>query len=182
MLNTPITRETTKQAGAVVATLNPTPFTLALAATLNIAVETLGYLGEKRTRELFVTTEFLNKVIEELKKSDDFAGFVYDLWTRHNFESSEVRRRMLKAILENASAASGRDFENFTRILSTSQHVTFKQMHTLGILYSDDAYEASAFPRKTREYYSLSTQQAISLLGVTRQDTEDSAPLLNQLC
>lgn len=181
MLDNPISRESMKAAATTIASLHPTPLTTVMAATLGIAVEALGYLSDKRTKELFNTSEFLQKVVDEIQKSDDFASFVYDVWMRHNFESSEIRRKRLKAILENAVAAQEHDFENFTRILAVSQQITSRQAKWLEAFYGEEAHKLSDHPR-SRYDYELNAIQALTLLERVEPDMPHNIPELNQLC
>ncbi len=51
----------------------------------------------------------MDQIILQIKESDDFAGFVYDTWLKHNLESSEARMKRLKSILQHAVLAKSRD-------------------------------------------------------------------------
>jgi len=194
MLNTPIKRETVKAVGTVGAAVAGGPIAVVLAASLGVAVEALGYLGEKRTKELFNTPELLNSTIAEIKKSDDFAGFVYDIWMKHNFESSETRRKRLKEILVRAVGSKSKDFENFTRLITAAQQINDLQVRILDIYYKHITTEEAAKDARSarlegrrgsgHKINALQLAKALHKEDVTfpRDGGDSLTPILNQLC
>lgn len=194
MLNNSIKRESAKAVGVGAAAVVGGPVAAILAASLGVAVEALGYLGEKRTKELFDTPELLGKVIVEIKKSDDFASFVYDVWMKHNFESSEMRRQRLKAILLHAVESKDKDFENFTRLINAAQQIDDTQLKILDAYYKSFANEgATPEAGSVRldggrvKNYSISTSKFAELLrkgdvAYVLDGGNGLTPTLNQLC
>jgi hypothetical protein len=194
MLDNPIKRESVKAVSVGAAAIAGGPVAAILAASLGVAVEALGYLGEKRTKELFDTTVFLDKVIKEIEKSDDFASFVYDIWMKHNFESSKARRARLKAILLHAVESKDKDFENFTRIITAAQQINDFQIRVLGAFYEDVADKGTmddgGSVRLDGQWvngYKASSQSLGEVLREKRiayaSDGGDGlTPTLNQLC
>lgn len=194
MLDNSVKRESAKAVGTGAAALVGGPVAAILAASLGVAVEALGYLGEKRTKELFDTTESLDRAIAEIKKSDDFASFVYDIWMKHNFESSETRRRRLKAILMHAVGSKDKDFENFTRIITAAQQINDAQISILNAFYEDatdkGALEDGGSVRLDGQWvdgYKISSQLLEEVLQkkkvIYSLDGGDGlTPTLNQLC
>jgi hypothetical protein len=194
MLDNPIERESIKAVGAVGAVVAGGTVAAVLAITLGVAVEALGYLGEKRTKELFDTPELLNKTVSEIKKSDDFAGFVYDIWMKHNFESSETRRRRLKAILTHAVDSKDKDFENFTRLITAAQQIDDAQLKVLDVYYNKalegdvvkDGGSAKLDGQRVNDYKISPIELAKILqkenLIYNHSDGGGLTPILNQLC
>ncbi len=194
MLDNSIKRESAKAVGAGAAALVGGPVIAILAASLGVAIEALGYLGEKRSRELFGTKESLDRIIVEIKKSDDFASFVYDIWMKHNFESSEARRLRLKAILLHAVESKDKDFENFTRIIIAAQQINDLQISVLGVFYEDvadkGALEDGGSIRLDGQWvdgYKISSQLLEEVLQekkvvYARDGGDGLTPTLNQLC
>jgi hypothetical protein len=190
MLNNSIKRESTKAVGVGAAALVGGPVAAILAASLGVAVEALGYLGEKRTKELFDAPIFLDTVVAEIKKSDDFASFVYDIWMKHNFESSETRRKRLKAILTHAVGSENKDFENFTRLITAAQQIDDMQLRVLAEYYenmnAEDEPEDNGAGRldglSVKEYKinSIRFAEALQKRGIAYSDSLTS--ILNQLC
>ncbi len=164
-----------------------------LAAALGIAVETLGNLGEKRTKELFDSQHFVDQTVAQIKESDDFAGFVYDTWLKHNLESSEIRRKRLKKVLHHAVLIKSRDFENFTRINVVAQQISEKQIVILDIFYKEVAkqeridrpriqslsgYVDSSFNLSATVFSELLEKQGVK---VNREGGDGITSMLNQL-
>lgn len=193
MLENPIKREALKGTSAILASNAGTPLAAALAVGLGIAVEALGYLGEKRTRELFDTQDFVSSVIAEVQKSDDFAGFVYDIWLRHNVESSEVRRKRLKAVLSHAVSTKSTDYENFTRIITVAQQISDKQILILKVFYdvattnADNLEPGSqSLSGRPNPEFTISVHKLSELLEekgfeVIRNGSDSIIAILNQL-
>jgi len=80
-----------------------------LSSILNIAVESFGSFSTKRTSQLFYTKELAQQVVKKIRNDDDFASFTYDVWLRHNLESSERRRIILKNFLKSVACKTGND-------------------------------------------------------------------------
>jgi hypothetical protein len=137
MLDDPVKRESVKALGAGGALIAGGPVAMGLSIALGVAVEALGQLGEKRTRELFDTNEFAERVASKIQQSTDFAGFVYSVWQKYNLESNENRRRMLKRFLEKEAGKDVNQFENFSRLESIIQNINLKALHLLEIIHSD---------------------------------------------
>jgi hypothetical protein len=194
MLDNPIIRESVKAAGTGAAVLSNEPVAAILAVSLGVAVEAFGYLGEKRTKELFDSQRLLNKVVAEIKLSEDFAGFVYDIWMKHNFESSEARRKRLKAILENVTQSTSRDFENFTCIITAAQQISGTQLSVLNAFYEDLSDKATLedggsvrFDGRWVDGYKSSSKMLEEVLqekkvAYPRDGGDGLTPILNQLC
>lgn len=192
MLDNPIKRESVKAVGAAGAVVAGGAVAPILAASLGVAVEALGYLGEKRTKELFDMPAFLDKVVAEIKKSDDFASFVYDIWMKHNFESSEMRRKRLKAILIHAVDSENKDFENFTRLITAAQQIDDMQLRILVAYYenmgtgddADDNGAARLDGLGVREYKinSIRFAEVLQKKSIAYNKTEGLTSILNQLC
>lgn len=181
----------------MVATLSGDPLAAVLAVSLGVAVESLGYLGQKRTRELFVTQKFLDQVIDEVRVSDDFASFVFDIWMKHNFESSEQRRKRLREILVHATNEEHKDFENFTRIITAAQQIDELQLKVLDSFYKMpkstdqsaiirlsgsqglDGRPLSGFKVNASQFAKVVEEAGI---GFELEEDEDFTAELNQLC
>jgi hypothetical protein len=187
-------REVVKATGVAAATVSGSPLALVLAAALGVAVEMIGQLGEKRTKELFDTQELQSRVISEIKASDDFASFVYDIWLKHNFESSENRRKRLKSVLKVATYKKKKDFENFTRIIVAAQQIDDIQIQALDLLYKDlsnldptapvylksdnglDGRPVSGWKVNAAKFGELLEARGVDF------DSEELTSILNQLC
>lgn len=197
MLDNPIKREVVKTTGAMVAVVSGDPLAAVLATSLALPVETLGYLGQKRTKELFVTQEFVDKVIAEVRASDDFASFVYDVWMKHNFESSEIRRKRLQSILTHATLSQSRDFENFTRVIMAAQQIDELQLKVLDSFYKTVMSADQSSPIQLRGTQGLDGRtfsgfkiNAIQFAEIVEREcidfklegSEDFTSELNQIC
>jgi hypothetical protein len=110
---------------------------IALIAALGLSFTVLSYFSDKRSKELFDTQKLVNRVKLKIEKSDDFASFVFDVWQKHNLESSEKRRKMLKALLEKESLKDINEYENFSRVLFIMQNANLRALKLLTIIYSD---------------------------------------------
>lgn len=92
VLDDSLKREGVKAGGAALALTTGSPTAASLSIALGVAVEALSLLGDKRTAELFNSELLVDEVSAKIKQSDDFAGFVFSVWQKHNLESSAVRR------------------------------------------------------------------------------------------
>ena len=113
---------------------------------------------------------------------------------KHNFESSETRRKRLKAILAHATKTESRDFENFTRIIAAAQQINDTQLRVLDVFYEDvankRALEDGGGARLDGQWvddYKISSQMLGEVLKENKvtyaSDGGDGlTPTLNQLC
>jgi hypothetical protein len=152
MLNNSFKRESVKAIGAGAAVIAGTPVAATLSIVLGVAVEALGLLGEKRTNELFDTKALEEKVIAKIKLSDDFGSFVLDIWQKHNLESSEERRRMLKKFLEEEVSKEDQ-FENFSKIEFIMQNANLRAIRLLDIVYSNVVRKRKRDPNDTTDWF-----------------------------
>jgi hypothetical protein len=118
-------------AGAGVAGGAPAAIVQAIVSVLGIATEYFGELSTKRSAELFDSKQLVSATLQKIEKSDDFASFVFSIWQKYNLESSQQRRRMLKAILENEVYKSNNKFENFSRIEFLVQNMSIESLKLL---------------------------------------------------
>lgn len=135
MLNNPIKQQSVIAVGTVGATIAGGVVAPVLAAALGIAVVALGYLGSERSQELFNTDELIDRVNKKIQQSENFASFVFDVWQRYNFESSEERRELLKQFLKTESVNNNNQFENFSEILDLIQNISFYELSLLKKFY-----------------------------------------------
>lgn len=174
-------------AGGVVA---PTGVNPAIAAVIGqalmIAADQIAInISEKRTNELFGEEKLVNKVIDEIRESDDFASFVFDLWRRYNFESSEDRRKILKSLLEKATFEEERKYENFSKIFLVAQQITSTELIILNAFYSKEAYMYSDTPTSSNnEEFKLTTSHLHNLFtdrNLDKNALSEIASALTQL-
>lgn len=124
----------------------------ALGETLSIGIDkAFADMSQKRAAQLFDSEDFVNRVIDEIKGSDDYASLVLDIWKRYNFESSEDRRKFLKAILERATYEEQRNYENFSKILLVAQQITGIELIVLQAFYMEGAYSYSDSPHGSND-------------------------------
>jgi hypothetical protein len=137
MLEDPVKRETVKGVGTVLAASAGGPVAATLAVTLGVAVEALSIFSTKRTNELFNNEQVVAVITDKIKKSDDFAGFVLSVWQKHNLESDNQRRKLLKQLLEVESFKKTNEFENFSKLENIIQNINVKAVWLLGVIHSD---------------------------------------------
>lgn len=125
----------------------------AICNMLTVAMDAFNGISEKRTKELFSNAETLDKVISKIDKSEDFASLVLDLWRRYNFESSEKRRRMLRAILERASREDDIDYENFSKLFLITQQITSHELLALDAFYMPEAHQYADNPASAADFH-----------------------------
>lgn len=140
MLDNSLKRESIKAVGAVGAIVAGGSIAGILAVVLGVSVEALGLLGEKRTKELFDTEDLIAKVSKKIKSSDDFAGFVFSIWQKHNLESSAERRKMLKKFLEKEASKDNNNFTNFSKIEYIIQNISLSGLRLLQLFHSKNIY------------------------------------------
>jgi hypothetical protein len=169
--------------GAAAATGDPKLIiAAAIGEVLSVGLDAFAEVSRKRTNELFDSEEFAYKVVDEVKRSDDFASFVFSLWRRYNDESSEARRKLLKSILNKATYEAVRDYENFSKIFLVAQQITSGELIILKELYSSYAYEfantgiSEDFQLNVHEMQRLVTDR-----GVTFSFDEQLSEILTQL-
>lgn len=123
----------------VLAALDPCSQIVAvsLIATLGFSFSVLSYFSDKRNKELFSRKKLVDQVAKKVKASDDFASFVFDIWQKHNLESCEKRRKLLKELLEQESFNQKNDYDNFSRILFIMQNANLDALRLLSIIHSD---------------------------------------------
>jgi hypothetical protein len=108
-----------------------------LGAVLGLGFSVWSYFSDKRNKELFDKDTLVEQVLIKVKQSDDFASFVFDLWQKHNLESSEDRRKMLKKFLEQEANRDNNQFENFSKIGYIMQNANLKALKVLSIIHSE---------------------------------------------
>lgn len=137
------------------------PVAATIAASLGVAVEMFGTLSQKRSSELFNSDEYVHKVVSKIKESDDFASFVYDIWIKHNFESSEQRRKYLRNMLKKETHSSNNRFVNFSKIEHILQNASIESLRLAMYIYSKDFSERECDPQdagtKLVNYQKLSS-------------------------
>ena len=157
-------------ASATVATLTGDPratIAAALGNMLQVAIGVFADMSQKRTGELFDDPQLVDKITCRIKESEDFASFIFDLWRRYNFESSEERRLMLKTFLKNATLERERDYENFSKIFLVMQQITRTELLVLKAFNSRDVYDYSETPSQSARA-ALNAQEAHKLITEKR--------------
>ena len=127
-MNKEVKKEIGKAVAASGAAFVGAPVAATIAASLGVAIEVFSSLSQKRSTELFNSEEYTAEVISKIKQSDNFASFVYDVWLKHNFESSEQRRKYLRNMLkkETYNSTNPCRFQPFCRHSSQPlQHCHF---------------------------------------------------------
>jgi hypothetical protein len=181
--NNPITRETVKVSASVIAASGPGGLVAtSLVGALGIAVEALGLLGEKRTKELF-DDDLVKSVVAKIQSSDDFASFVFSVWQKYNLESSEDRRAYLKQFLQVESAKNENDFVNFSKVEYIIQNASLKSLKLLIHFHSKSIYGRPVDPKDGRSYL-LNAGDIAKELDKTdfKVPAQDLEYLLNELC
>lgn len=180
MMENPIKQEAIIASASILATVAGGTLAPILASALGVGVVALGYLGEKRTKELFgEDQEYINKIANKMNQSDDFVSLVYDIWMKHNLESSETRRIYLRDLLKNATGRDNNDFQNFTRIMNIVQEISEVELKVFASFYSGDAYQFSQF-NESPNFYRLNQEQVAELVDGSIND-HDLIATLNQL-
>ena len=123
-----------------------------IAETLSVSIDAFVGLSQKRKNELFDDEHFVQKMVIEIRKSDDFAAFVLDLWRRYNYESSERRRQELKQFLLSATNNEQKDFENFSKIFLIQQQITTYEIFIVKAFYKPNASTYSDNPTSSQSY------------------------------
>ena len=145
------------------------PVAATIAASLGVAVEMFSTLSQKRSSELFNSDEYVHKVVSKIEESDDFASFVYDIWIRHNFESSEQRRKYLRNMLKKETYDSTNHFVNFSKIENILQNASIESLRLATYIYSKDFSERECDPQDTGTRL-VNYQKLSSLLEGTKYD------------
>lgn len=154
----------------------------AISEAVGLTVSAFNTLSKKRTDELFDDQAQVQQIVAEIKKSDDFASVVHDVWVRYNLESNSSRRIALKTFLEKAASERKRSYENFTRLLNTAQTITFTELEVLDAFYAPDAYKFSKVGAPGPGNYALNVSNVGELLGRHEQhEIESISGQLNQL-
>lgn len=137
------------------------PVAATIAASLGVAVEMFGTLSQKRSGELFDSDEYVRRVVNKIKQSDNFASFVYDIWLKHNFEASEQRRKYLRNMLKKETHSSNNRFVNFSKIEHILQNASIESLRLAMCIYSKDFSERECDPQdagtKLVNYQKLSS-------------------------
>lgn len=137
------------------------PVAATIAASLGVAVEMFGTLSQKRSGELFDSDEYVRRVVNKIKQSDNFASFVYDIWLKHNFEASEQRRKYLRNMLKKETHSSNNRFVNFSKIEHILQNASIESLRLAMYIYSKDFSERECDPQdagtKLVNYQKLSS-------------------------
>jgi hypothetical protein len=182
--NNSVTRETVKVSGSIIAASGPGGLIAAgLVGALGIALEALGMLGEKRTKELFDGDDLVQSVLAKVQKSDDFASFVFSVWQKYNLESSADRRVYLKKFLEVEATKNESDFINFSKIEYIIQNASLKSLKLLIYFHSKPIYGHPVDPKDGRSYL-LNANDIAKKLHETefKVPAQDLEYLLNELC
>lgn len=153
----------------------------ATAAVLGVGIEALGYLSSKRSAELF-DADLAAQVVKKMHHLD-FAGFVYDIWHKYTFESSEERRRYLKKFLASEASKKDNHFENFSKIEYILQNASLRALALLKAFHTKEVCDRrETYEGKPMGFFSGSTLlvQALHDVGLQmhEQDIEYS---LNEL-
>lgn len=153
----------------------------ALGESLSIGIDkAFADMSKKRARQLFDNAEFVGRIIEEIKSSDDYASLVLDIWKRYNFESSENRRKFLKSILQKATYEKDRNYENFSKILLVAQQITGIELVVLQAFYMQGAYTYSDNPHgSSNDSFQLNVHE-MDRLFKDRRLNNDALPELAQ--
>ncbi|MDB5185494.1 MAG: hypothetical protein JWL85_17 [Candidatus Saccharibacteria bacterium] len=154
-----------------------------LVGALGIALEALGLLGEKRTKELFDNDDLVKSVVAKIQASDDFASFVFSVWQKYNLESSKDRRAYLKKFLQVESSKSENDFVNFSKVEYIIQNASLKSLELLIQFHSKPIYGRPVDPKDGRSYL-LNADDIARELDKTefKVPAQDLEYLLNELC
>lgn len=142
------------------------PVAATIAASLGVAVEMFGTLSQKRSSELFNSDEYVHKVVSKIKESDDFASFVYDIWIKHNFESSEQRRKYLRNMLKKETYDSTNHFVNFSKIENILQNASIESLRLATYIYSEDFFNQ----QHAEEMVLVNYKKLFSMLKDTKYD------------
>lgn len=145
------------------------PVAATIAASLGVAVEMFGTLSQKRSGELFDSDEYVRRVVNKIKQSDNFASFVYDIWIKHNFESSEQRRKYLRNMLKKETHSSNNRFVNFSKIENILQNASIESLRLATYIYSKDFSERECDPQDAGMRL-VNYQKLSSLLEGTKYD------------
>lgn len=145
------------------------PVAATIAASLGVAVEVFGTLSQKRSGELFSSDEYTLEVMNKIKQSDDFASFVYDIWLKHNFESSEQRRKYLRNMLKKETYDNTNRFVNFSKIENILQNASIESLRLATYIYSKDFSERECDPQDAGTRL-VNYQKLSSLLKDTKYD------------
>ena len=139
----------------------------AIGESLSIGLDrTFADMSQERAVKLFGNAELVARVVDEVKKSDDFASFVLDLWREYNLESSEYRRQLLKSILEKSAYEEERKYENFSKMLLITQQITSTELIILKVFYSSDTPNYSAASSGSSiEDFQINNQELQKLLS-----------------
>ena len=164
-----VEKEIVKAAGATGAAFIGGPVAATIAASLGVAVEMFGTLSQKRSSELFNSDEYVHKVVSKIEESDDFASFVYDIWLKHNFESSEQRRKYLRNMLKKETYDSTNHFVNFSKIENILQNASIESLRLATYIYSKDFSERECDPQDAGTRL-VNYQKLSSLLEGTKYD------------
>jgi len=140
------------------------PVAATIAASLGVAVEMFGTLSHKRSGELFDSDEYVRRVVNKIKQSDNFASFVYDIWLKHNFEASEQRRKYLRNMLKKETHSSNNLFVNFSKIEHILQNASIESLRLAMYIYSKDFSERECDPQDAGT--KLVNYQKLSALGI----------------
>lgn len=162
-------KELVKAVASSVAAFAGGPVAATIAASLGVAIEMFGTLSQKRSSELFNSDEYVHKVVSKIEESDDFASFVYDIWLKHNFESSEQRREYLRNMLKKETYTSNNRFVNFSKIEHILQNASIESLRLATYIYSKDFSEREYNPQDAGTKL-VNYQKLASLLEGTKYD------------
>jgi len=169
-MNKEVKKEIGKAVAASGAAFVGAPVAATIAASLGVAIEVFSSLSQKRSTELFNSEEYTAEVISKIKQSDNFASFVYDVWLKHNFESSEQRRKYLRNMLKKETYNSTNRFANFSRIENILQNASIESLRLATYIYSKDFSERELDPQNIGQSSLVNYQKLFSLLENTKYD------------
>lgn len=155
----------------------------AISESLQIAIDQFSNYSTIKTNQLFNSPELINAITEQAGESADFASLIIDIWSRHNLESSEERRKYLKSIVDKVAYEEIIDYTNFTKILLICQQITAVELEALVLIYSPDAYKYSE-NQSNATVYSLGPQAVMRMYsdrGISRDNGHDLDYILHML-
>lgn len=152
-----------------------------VGGVLGLGFSVWSYFSDRRNKELFYSDDIVQKILVKVEQSPDYASFVFDLWSKHNLESSEERRLMLKEFLEKETNNTDNQFENFSRIAYIIQNANLTALRILSIIHSDVVQKREINPNNAADCM-LSLKKLIPLIqSVSNIHEQDIEYYMNEL-
>jgi hypothetical protein len=152
-----------------------------IGAVLGFSAAVWSYFGDKRNKELFDQAELVAQVTTKVQQSDDFASFVFDVWQKHNLESSEERRKMLKKFLEEEAYKDKNDFENFSKVALIVQNINLRALKLLSIIHSDEVRKRKRDPNNAADAHLTIEELVPFVQKVENMHEQDIEYFMNEL-